>query len=174
MASGGASEEQVLVGEIAAPHGLRGEIKMRPLMERPETLSTLPAVWLRFPDGREERRRVTSARVQQKQALLTIAGVPDRSAAEALRGAQIWIRRDQLPDLPADTYYEADLVGLSVVTEAGRDLGSIVQVHFYPSGNDVYETELAMIPAIGDVVVSVDIPARRMIVRDVAGLRKDE
>lgn len=174
MTAGGASEEMVLVGEIAAPHGVRGEVKMRPLMERPETLSTLPAVFLHFADGREERRRVTSARAQQRHALLTLAGVADRNAAEALRGAQVWIRRDQLPELPPDTYYEADLVGLSVATEGGRDLGRIAQVHFYPSGNDVYETELAMIPAVGDIVLSVDLGARRMIVRDVAGLRKDE
>lgn len=172
-----ANEELVLVGDIAAPHGIRGEVKMRPLMERSETLAKLPNVRLHFGDGREERRRVTSARLQGKHTLLTLAGVADREGAEALRGVQVFIRRDQLPELPPDTYYEADLLGLRVVTESDGELGAITHVHFYPSANDVYETELAMIPAVdaalGGPIVSVDLGARRMVVRDVPGLRKD-
>ena len=168
------NEEFVVVGEIAAPHGVRGEVKMQPLMEKPESLSALPAVRLRFADGREEKRRITSAQPHQKQVLLRVAGVPDRDAAEALRGAQVLIRRDQLPALDPDTYYEADLLGLTVVTEEGRDLGPIERVHFYPTANDVYETPLAMIPAVDAIVVSVDLPARRVVVRDIPGLRKDE
>jgi len=166
------------VGEIAAPHGLRGELRMRPLMEEPAALAKLPSVILRFPDGREERRRVTSARTTGKrQALLTLAAVPDRDAAAALRGVQLLIRRDQLPPLPPDAYYEGELIGLQVVTESGRDLGAIKQVLFGPA-NDVYETPVALIPAVdvslGGPVVSVDLTARRVLVQDIAGLRKDE
>ena len=171
-------DDLVVVGEISAPHGLRGELRMRPLMEEPATLAKLPAVVLRFPDGREERRRVTSARMTGKrQALLTLAAVPDRAAAEVLRGVQIFIRRDQLPPLPPDAYYEGDLLGLQVVTEAGRDLGAIEHVLFGPA-NDVYETPLALIAAVdatlGGPVISVDLAARRLVVKDMAGLRKDE
>jgi ribosomal 30S subunit maturation factor RimM len=64
--------------------------------------------------------------------------------------------------------------GLQVLTESGQDLGPITHVLFGPA-NDVYETPLALIPAVeGEFVVSVDLPARRLIVRDVPGLRKDE
>ena len=168
------AEDVVLVGEIGAPHGVRGEVKMQPLMENPETLASLPAVRLRFSDGHEERRRITFAQRYQKQVLLRVAGVPDRNAAETLRGSQVWIRRDQLPALEPDTYYETDLLGLSVVTETGVDLGPIERVHFYPDANDVYETPLAMIPAVDAIVVSVDLAARRVLVRDIPGLRRDE
>ena len=172
------ADDLVVVGEIAAPHGLRGELRMRPLMEEPAALAKLPSVILRFPDGREERRRVTSARTTGKrQALLTLAAVPDRDAAAALRGVQLLIRRDQLPPLPPDAYYEGELIGLQVVTESGRDLGAIEQVLFGPA-NDVYETPVALIPAVdvslGGPVVSVDLTARRVLVQDIAGLRKDE
>ncbi len=47
-------------------------------------------------------------------------------------------------------------------------------MHFYPTANDVYETPPAMIPAVDAIVVSVDLPARRVVVRDIPGLRKDE
>jgi 16S rRNA processing protein RimM len=170
-----AGDEWVLVGRVASPHGIRGEVKVRPLMEQPESLATLPAVRLRFPDGRDEKRRVTSAKPQPKDMLLvTLGGVGDRDEAEAVRGAEIYIRRDQLPPLGADTYYELDLLGCAVVTEGGADLGTIEKVHFNPAANDVYETAVAMIPAVDPVVVSVDITARRVLVRDIAGLRKDE
>lgn len=169
-----ATEDLVVVGEITAAFGVRGEVKMRPLMDQPETLTALPAVRLRFPDGREEKRRITAARRSNKQAILTLAGALDRDAAETLRGATVLIRRDQLPVLGPDAYYETDLLGLSVTTEAGTDLGPIERVHFYPAANDVYETPLAMIPAVEAVVVSVDLAARRVLVRDISGLRKDE
>lgn len=170
-----ADDERVLVGVIVAAHGVQGEVKLNPLMENPATLAKLPAVVLRFADGREERRRVTSARMNRQQALLTLAGVPDRNAADVLRGVEIFIRRDQLPALPPDTYYENQLLGLHVVTDAGRDLGKIERVLFGPaSANDVYETPVALIPAVGEFVLSVDLAAGRVTVRDVPGLRKDE
>ena len=171
----GPGDEMVLVGEIAAPHGVRGELRMNPLMDDPTALATLPSVRLRFADGREEKRRVTAVRLHKRQALLMVAGVADMSAAETLRGAGVYIRRDQLPALPADTYYEADLVGLRVVTESGSDLGVIERVYFYPQANDVYETPVAMIPGVADeIVLGVDLSERRMTVRDIPGLRKDE
>jgi 16S rRNA processing protein RimM len=168
------NEDRVLVGEITAPFGVRGEVKMRPLMDRPETLAKLPSVWLRFGDGREEKRRVTAARNHKGHALLTLVGVADMDAAETLRGAEVFIRRDQLPVLPPDAFYESDLIGLAVVTESGRDLGTIERVHFNPAANDVYETEVALIPAVEAVVLQVNLAARRLLVREMPGLRKDE
>jgi 16S rRNA processing protein RimM len=174
QATGQSAEEGlVLVGEITAPHGVRGQVKMQPLMEKPESLAALPAVRLRFADGREEKRRITAAQKHQKQVLLRVAGVPDRDAAETLRGAQVLIRRDQLPVLEPDAYYESDLIGLDVVTEGGQDLGRIEKIHYNPAANDVYETPLALIPAVDAVVASVDLSARRVRVRDIPGLRKD-
>lgn len=167
------SEKLVLVGEVTAPFGVRGQVKLRPLMDRPETLAKLPAVRLRLPDGREEPRRVTNVRRQQDIAILSFEGILDRNGAEPLRGAQVLIRESELPPLEEDAFYEGQLLGLQVVTESGKDLGRIEQVHFYPA-NDVYETEVAMIPAVTAIVVRVDLAAGRVVVRDIPGLRKDE
>lgn len=174
MAAGDTDEDWVLVGQITAPHGVRGEVKMKPLMEQPESLAALPAVRLRLADGHAEKRRITSARGQQKHVLVTVGGVADRDAAEILRGAEVYIRSDQLPALEPDVFYEKDLLGLSVMTEKGVDLGLIEKIHFNPTANDVYETAVAMIPAHESFVVGVDLAARRVLVRDVPGLRKDE
>jgi 16S rRNA processing protein RimM len=163
----------VLVGEITAPFGIRGQVKMRPLIEQPKALAKLPSVRLRYPGGREESRRVSEARPHQGAAVLTLEGIGDRDASELLRDVLVFIRRSELPPLGDDAYYEGQLVGLRVVTESGRDLGAIEQVLFGPA-NDVYETADALIPAVGDVVVEVDLPGGRMVVRDIPGLRKDE
>lgn len=174
----------ILVGEITAAFGIRGEVKMLPLIDDPKHLLKLPTVLFRWQKKStagaaqittlERRLKVKSLRSHQGAALLTLEGVPDRNDAETFPGAQIFIHRSELPALDEDTYYEADLVGLSVVTENGKSLGSIVRVHFIPNANDVYETETAMIPAIGDVVVKDDLAAKQVLVRDIPGLRKDD
>jgi len=168
-----AGESLVLVGEITVPFGILGQVKMRPLMENPQALTKLPGARLRFPNGREETRRVSAVRMHQDAALVSLEGVDDRNAAETLRGVSVLIQQDELPPLEPDAYYESQLLGLRVETESGRDLGRIKKVHFYPA-NDVYETDVALIPAIADVVVQVDLAEGRLLVRDLPGLRKDE
>ena len=166
----------VLVGEIVAPFGVRGQVKMRPLMDDPAALLKLPGVLLRWPDGaggREETQRIASIRPHGEAYLLTLSGVPDRNAAETMHGVQIFIRHSELPALEEDAYYAGQLIGLNVVTESGRDFGKIEQIHFGPA-NDVYETPNALIPAVGEVIIEVDLPNGAMIVRDLPGLRKDE
>lgn len=165
-------EKPILVGEIAAPFGIRGEVKLLPLLARPELLVEVPAVQIEWPDGRRESRRVLALRHHQQALLVRFDGV-DRNGAEALRGAQLYLPTSAFPPLGPDEYYQWQLLGLQVVTEAGRDLGTIERVHFYPA-NDVYETPVALIPAVADFVVSVDLEAGRLTVRDVPGLRKDE
>jgi 16S rRNA processing protein RimM len=162
-----------LVGEIVAPFGIRGQVKMRPLMDEPKALLKLPSVLLRFPGGREEARRIAGLQFHQGQALVTLDDVIDRNAAESLRGVQVFIRRDQLPPPEPDAYYDWQLVGLRVETDTGKDLGIIEKVHFYPA-NDVYETEVAMIPAVDEFILQVDLEAGILRVRDIPGLRKDE
>lgn len=174
----------VLVGEITAPFGIRGEIKMLPLIDDPKHLLKLPTVLFRWskksPAGTaqaeplERRLKVKSLRRHQGAALLTVEGVADRNDAETFPGAEMFIHRSELPTLGEDTYYEADLVGMVVVTESGKSLGTVLRVHFIPNANDVYETESAMIPAIGDVVVQVDLATKQVLVRDIPGLRKDD
>lgn len=169
----------VLVGEITSAFGIRGEVKMLPLIDEPKHLLKLPSVLFRWQKKNvagvvERRLKVNSLRRHQGAALLTVEGVTDRNDAETFPGAEIFIHRSELPALGEDTYYEADLVGMSVVTESGKSLGTIVRVHFIPNANDVYETETAMIPAIGDVVVQVDLATKQVLVRDIPGLRKDD
>ena len=177
---GAAKDDWVLVGEISSPFGIRGQVKMRALMDHPEALAKLSSVRLRFldeigaPTLPETSRKILKASKQPSGVTLTFKGLTDRNGAERLRGAQVFIRKSELPPLEPDAYYEVDLLGLTVVTESGKDLGVIKKVHFNPA-NDVYETEVALIPGVADVIVlKVDLTERLMTVRDMHGLRKDE
>jgi 16S rRNA processing protein RimM len=171
--SDSAGENLVLVGEITAPFGVRGEVKMRPLMDDPRKLTRKKSVLLRYPDGREENRRITSARMHQEAALIQLEGITDRNGVELLRGVGVYLPEKDLPPLPPGEYYQHQLLGLQVVTDAGRDLGRIETVHFYPA-NDVYETPVALIPGVeGEFIVSVNLEVGQMVVRDVPGLEKE-
>ncbi len=163
----------VLVGEITAPFGVRGQLKMVPLMDNPRTLAKLPQVTLRYPDGAERPDKVTSASQHGDVWLMRFEQIPDRDAAETLRDVQVYIRQSELPPLEPDAYYEHQLLGLRIVTDKGRDLGVIEKVHFYPA-NDVYETAVALVPGVGEIVLGVDLASGEMRVQDLPGLRKDE
>jgi len=165
----------VLVGEITAPFGIQGQVKIHPLIDDPNVLAKLPGVTLRYPDGKEARARITRTRPHGggQTTLVTFDGVTDRNHSETLRDVLILIRQSELPRLEEGSYYASQLRGLRVITDTGRDFGPIEAVHFYPA-NDVYETEVAMIPAVESVVLSVDLEAGTMLVHDLPGLRKDE
>ena len=166
------SDERVIVGEVVGAFGIKGEVKLTALLESPQTLAKVPSVEVRLPDGSRMERRVVSVRMHQGATLVAFEGM-DRTGAEGLHGAGVYLRRSEFPPLGPDAWYEWQLLGLSVVTESGVDLGKIERVLYLPA-NDVYETEVALIPAIAGVVASVDLESARMVVKDVSGLRKDD
>lgn len=154
---------ELTVAIIAAPHGLRGELKAACTTDFPEDLSRLSEVII---EG-ESRcvRKLLQIRSQKSQLLLRLEGVDTIDAAEALRGAAVKIPRSQAHVLPPGHYYVADIVGMEVLTEAGRSLGVVRDVRRTGS-NDVYYTDHALVPAIHDAVVEMDVPGRRMVVRE--------
>jgi 16S rRNA processing protein RimM len=166
------TDERVIVGEVVGAFGIKGEVKLTALLDSPQTLAKVSCVELRFPDGTRRERRVERVRVQQGAVIALFEGA-DRTEAESLRGVQVFLKKSDFPPLGPDAWYEWQLLGLAVRTESGKNLGKIEHVLYLP-GNDVYETELAMIPAIGSVVVGVSLDAGEVVVRDVTGLLKSE
>lgn len=151
--------------------GLAGELRVEPTGDDPGRFRRLERVLV----GREVvHRRVLEARVAERGVLLRLEGLLTREDAEALRGAPLFIRRDELESPGPGEYYVADLVGVEVFTESGRPLGVLEEV-WHPGANDVYlvrgEREW-LIPATHEVVLEVDLTARRMKVRLLPGLEE--
>lgn len=159
----------VAVARVRRAHGLGGEVTVTVLTDRPERLGDLREVAVVPPMGAAWRASLEGWRFGTGVAYVKLRGVNDREAAEKLRGAELRIRRDMRYELEEGEYWVEDLVGMAVVTEDGRSLGTIHEVLPLPA-NDVYATEHCLIPAIREVVLSVDTGARKMVVRAVAGL----
>ena len=168
--------EYLIVAELGPAHGLRGEITGRLSGIEPSGLVDLPEVRLRRPDGSEigvSVRRVRPKGGGKKGWILEIDGLRDRTAAEAHRGAVLLARRAELPSLEEEEWYIADLVGCSVETESGEELGRLEEVLQLPA-NDVFvvrgERGEVLLPVIDDVVRSVEVEVRRVVVRLLPGL----
>lgn len=162
-------EWNVTVGEVLTTFGHRGEVKVRPETDSPEHFQKLEQVRLVGGEADGRMLRIEKARLHKRAVIIKFAGIDDMSAAETLRGAEIRVRESQLMPLERDQYYIHDIIGLDVITTDGRRLGKIKEVIRSPA-NDVYVTDRAMIPAVKEFVVSIDLQEKRMVVRPVEGL----
>ena len=165
------------IGIITKPQGVAGELRVLPTTDDPERFALLDEVHLR-PRAPGEARpyKLISSRPHKGMALIKLAGITDRNAAEKLVGSTLLIPPEKAITLGADEYFIRDLMGLKVETEDGQALGEVADI--FPTGaNDVYVVrdgngESFMIPAIKDVVLAVSLPEGKMIVRLLEGLQE--
>ena len=168
------SEPTVVVGRITRPHGVRGELTVMVLSEVPSRFDTGATVFL------ESGRALTiaSSRPHKDRVLVTFSEVTDRESAEALRGAVLVVPESTSPPLAEGSWWDHQLVGCSVFTESGAELGELRQV-IHTAANDVWSAVdgsggETLIPVLRDVLVSVDTDARRIVVREIPGLTVPE
>lgn len=158
----------VPAGRIAGVHGVRGELRVLPLEGEADFLSGFKTFYL---DGRAVA--AASCRIHKGMALLRLEGVEDRTAAEALRGKELLIRRADAR-LPAGECFDAELIGLDVYDgETGACVGELVKVERYPAGKvyTVRGVKEFLIPAVRDAfILGVDLENNRMDVRIWEGL----
>jgi 16S rRNA processing protein RimM len=143
---------------------------VRPLSEVASRFE--PGSVLRLEDDRT--LTVERSRPHRDHVLVKFEEVGDRSEADAFRGSVLLIDADQAPPIEeADRFWIHQVVGLEVVTEGGRSLGRIREVEGNPA-NDLWVTEGgALIPAVREVVVAVDLAAGRVTIRELPGLLEE-
>lgn len=160
--------DRVVVGRVMKAHGIRGEVSIDVLSDIPERFAPGATVEL---DDRE--LTVESARPHQGRLLVKFEQVADRTAAEALRGAELTIGEERLAPLGQWSYYPHQLEGLRVVDEKGADLGTFAEALEGPA-NDIWVVRTArgevMVPAVRAVVVSVDLDAGVIMLSPPEGL----
>jgi len=175
----------VVLGRVAGAHGIRGQVRVVLLGDDPANLLGAPWVELSFareaPEADPARRRyeVTYAGPSRPGELrLGLAGVADRDAAAALRGALVLGDAARLAPLAEGEHYWFQLVGCRVETEAGRDLGSVREI-WETGAHDVLVIEDAegrtqLVPAAEPFLRLVDAAARRIVIATVPGLLAGE
>jgi 16S rRNA processing protein RimM len=113
----------VPLAEIARPHGIAGELRLKVYNLDSDLLLRRPPVLLRLPDGTERQATLSAAREVDKALLVRVSGVDDRNAAEALRGAEVCVPRALLPPPAEGEFYAWDLEGAQAVLTSGEPVG---------------------------------------------------
>ena len=126
------SPHRILLGRIGAPHGLQGEVVVLSFATKPLDLKAYGPL---TDDRGTQQVHIKSLRVAGKGLIARLKGVEDRTAAEALRGTELFVERAKLRKPKADEFYHADLIGLAAHAPDGVLIGTIVDVPNYGAGD---------------------------------------
>ncbi|HEY7653950.1 MAG TPA: ribosome maturation factor RimM [Methylomirabilota bacterium] len=164
----------VAVGEVLRPYGLRGEVKVRPLTDRPrERFGRLDRCVLWEPDrDRREDCRIASCRFEGETVLIRVEGVDSPEAARRFQGRLLAVSRDDVLPLAEGQFYPWQLEGAVVETRDGRPVGRFVRVE--SGAQDLWVVEdgdrQRLIPAVPSIVVEVSVADRRIVIDPPEGL----
>ncbi|WP_319524239.1 ribosome maturation factor RimM [uncultured Desulfosarcina sp.] len=167
----GDRDDLILVGKVVGAHGIRGNLKIHSFTESLSVFEAKDGLHVILPDGSIRTMTVDRVWRHGKSVLMNFESVTRRDQVEQLIGAELFVEKECLPALEEDTYYWFDLVGLQVIDPSGAPLGRLVSVIPTP-GNDVYvvreescgQPRETLIPAVGDVVLSIDLEGGIMTV----------
>lgn len=159
------SEKMISIGKIVAPHGVRGDVRVIPLTDFPERFQILKKVYT----DNGILLDVEHAKQHKQFILLKLRGYNSINDVEKLRNRILQVERKDAFPLPEGHYYQFDIIGLAVQTVDGEHLGIVTDI-LETGSNDVYVTEKEdgkplLIPAIKDVVKTIDLKAGIMVVK---------
>ena len=158
--------EYLIIGQVARPQGIRGEVKVQPITSDIGRFEDLETVYMKTRTGEYVPHSITVNRLSEDAVYLRFEGCDTRDDAEKLRNELLYIDRAHALALDEDSNFLVDLYGLRGVVSDGRDRGKIVEV-MQPGGNDVYVFRggplgEVLVPALKSVVLSVDLEAGEM------------
>ena len=161
------SAARIHIATIGAPHGVRGEVRLRSFATEPAAVASYGPL----SDASGARSFVLEALrvVKDDMCVAKLKGVSDRDAAAALTHAKLYVARAQLPPADEGEFYHADLIGLAAQTREGTPLGRVVDVPNYGAG-DLLEIlppgggETLLLPFTDAVVPLVDVKGGRIVV----------
>jgi 16S rRNA processing protein RimM len=166
----------LIIGEILRPHGIRGELRLKILTDYPERVSKIKMVYLGSDASQPDAtpHEIQSVRLHKQFLLLMLTDIQDRNEAETLRGQFVMVNIEDAVPLDDDEIYLYELIGLTVKTDAGEELGTIKDV-LETGANDVYVVSSRqygelLIPAHDETIIEIDTDAETVIVKLPDGL----
>jgi 16S rRNA processing protein RimM len=153
------------MGRIAGPFGVLGWVKVQPFTEEIDGLLKFP-VWSLGRGEQWREVKVLDSEAHHTTLVAKLEGCNDRDAAAALKGLEIAVPREALPDAPENEYYWSDLIGLEVVNVQGEVLGKVAEL-LETGANDVLVVEgerERLLPFTAQVILKVDLAAGRISV----------
>lgn len=166
-------DDHVLIAEIIGVHGIKGTNKIRSYAESLSSFKPGCSITVRERGGQEKSFEIRWVKPHTGTALIAFKGINERHQAQALIGAELFVPKDELPELEQDSYFWFDLIGMAVYTTADEYLGRIESI-IETGSNDVYVVQdnkkEVLIPALESVVLDIDTKAKRMQVELPEGL----
>ena len=167
------NEQLMEIGQIVNTYGIKGFLKVVPYTDDITRFEKLNNIYIQTKKSLETVT-IEEVKYAKNLVLLKIKGIDNINDAEIYKNCYIKIDRSDAVELPEDSYFIIDLIGIKVYTDEGEALGDVIDV--FPTGaNDVYvvKNELGkqvLLPAIGDVIKNVDKKKKKMIVHLIEGL----
>ena len=158
-------DKEIIIGKIVAPHGVRGDIRILPLTEKPDLFLDLE--YLLLEGGK--KLTVKNARFQKRMILVTTKEVTSMNEAELLRDKNIYIKAEDLPQLEDDEFYVADLIGIPVYDLEGKQIGTFKD-SLSTGSNDVYIIAVPgakdiLVPALKEYFKEINLAEKRIVVK---------
>ena len=166
-------EDLLQVGIITSTHGVRGEVKVYPTTDDPRRFRRLKEVVL--DTGKEKMNlEIEGVKFFKQFVILKFKGLDNINDKEKYLQKSLYVTRKNAVRLQRDEYFIADLIGLKVQDEDGKELGTVKDV-IETGANDVYEVEMAdgkslLLPAIKQCILNVDVENGTMQVHVLEGL----
>lgn len=166
-------EQLLQVGVISSTHGVRGEVKVFPTTDDLKRFKKLKKVIL--DTGKEQLPlEVESVKFFKQFAILKFKGIDNINDIEKYKGKSLLVDRENAVKLRKDEYFIADMIGIEVFTDDGKEFGILKDV-LETGANDVYiidtsEHKEVLVPAIKQCILDVDIENRKMIIHLLKGL----
>lgn len=166
------STQKVCVGAIGGAYGVRGELRIKSFCATPEDIESYSPL---TDENGSRQFHLALIHTIKNGFVARIVEVTTKEEADALKGTQLFAERSQLPTLPDDEYYHADLIGLEVVDAGGAPLGRVKTVLDHGAG-DILEvqrpgsSETVLLPFTLAAVPTVDLAAGRIVADPPDGL----
>lgn len=161
--------EKVLIGQITAPVGIKGEFRVFPYTDRNSRFSDIKKVYV----GEDETPYdIEKYRSDKDMVVLKLAQVSDRNTSETLRGKPLYAAKGDYP-LDEDAFFLEDLIGCRIVSDEDEELGVLVNI-IQNTAQDIYEIKKPdgktfLVPAVKEFVVNIDIDLKKITLHLIEG-----
>jgi 16S rRNA processing protein RimM len=166
-------DEMVLVGRVARPHGLRGQVIVNPETDFVEDRFRAGATFWTRSDRGDEQLKVTAARVQNGRPVIALEGFSSIEDVERLAGLDLRVPEEELQPLEPGMYYHHQLIGCAVETVAGERVGDVVRVDGGAAASLLVVNggrEEVLVPLVTGICVEIDVETKRIRIDPPEGL----
>ncbi len=161
------------IGQIVNTFGIKGMVKVKPFTDNIERFSNLEKIYIKNKSGQTEYK-IQEVKYHKNMVLIKFEGIENPEQADLLRNSYLIVDRETEEPLEPGRYYIVDMIGLDVFTDDNEYLGKLEDI-YNTGSNDIYvvKNELGkqvLLPAIEDVIKSIDMDNKKVIVHLIPGL----